>query len=167
MGEILIGSPTPVPSPKGEGRLGLLLFVVWIHFEIVFLFLKAPPCGGGVGERLLLLFAESLIGGGIHQVAEFIFVREFHLDNPVGESVLVEEFGLVLQSFVDLYDGTADGRDEVAGSLDALDGAKLFACCDFVVHVGHVNIHHVAQSVLSIVGNTNVTKFAFYANVLV
>ena len=36
MGEILIGSPTPVPSPKGEGRQGLLLFVVWIHFEIVF-----------------------------------------------------------------------------------------------------------------------------------
>jgi hypothetical protein len=109
----------------------------------------------------------SLVSLNVHQVVELSGVGELYFDDPVGESVLVEELGLIFEGFVDLYDGAADRGDEVAGSLDALYGAKLFACGDFVVHFGHVNIHDIAQSVLSIVRNTNVTKFAFYANVLV
>ena len=103
----------------------------------------------------------------IHEVVELGGVGELDFDNPVGESVLVEEFGFVLQGLVDFHDGAADGGDEVAGGLDALHGAKLFACGDFVVNLGHVDINDVAQSVLSIVRDTNVTEFAFYANVLV
>ena len=109
----------------------------------------------------------SLVSFDVHQVVKLGGVGELNFDDPVGESVLVKEFGLVLQSLVDFNDGSADGCDEVAGGLDALHGAKLFACSDFVIDLWHIDIHHVAQCVLSIVGNTNVTKFAFYANILV
>ena len=109
----------------------------------------------------------SLVSLNVHQVVELSGVGELYFDDPVGESVLVEELGFIFEGFVDLNYGAADRGDEVAGSLDALHGAKLFACGDFVVNFGHVNIHDITQSVLSIVRNTNVTKFAFYANVLV
>lgn len=108
-----------------------------------------------------------LVSFHVHEVIEFALVAELDLDNPVGESVLVEQFGLIVEGFVDLHDGAADGRDEVAGGLDTFHGAEFLACGDFIVHFRHVHIDHVAQSVLSVVADTNVTKFAFYANVLV
>ena len=109
----------------------------------------------------------SLVGFDIHEVVEFRLVGELDFDNPVAESVLVEEFGLVLEGFVDLYDGAADGSNQVAGSLHALHCAELFACGDLVIDFGHIDIHDITQCVLSIVRNSNVTKFAFNANVLV
>ena len=109
----------------------------------------------------------SLIGFDIHEGIELGGVRELYFNDPVCESVLIEQFGLILEGFVDLDDGAADGGDEVAGGFDTFYGAKLFACGDFVVHFGHINVNDVTQCVLSIVADTNVTKFAFYANVLV
>ena len=108
-----------------------------------------------------------LVSLNVHEVVEFGGVGELDLDDPVGEGVLVEELGLVLEGFIHLDDGAADGCDEVAGGLDALYGAKLLACGDFIVHFRHVDVYDVAQGVLSIVADTNVTKFAFYANILV
>ena len=108
-----------------------------------------------------------LVGFDVHEVVEFCGVGELDFDNPVAEGVLVEELGFVLQGLVDLDHCAADGSDQVAGSLYAFYGAKLFACGDFIIYFGHVHIHDITQSVLSVVRNTNVTKFAFYANVLV
>ena len=103
----------------------------------------------------------------IHEVVELGWVGELNLDDPVSESVLVEELGLALEGFVDFDHSAADGSYQVAGGLDALNSAKLLTCGDFVIHFGHVHIYDITQSVLSIVRDTNVTKFAFYANVLV
>ena len=119
------------------------------------------------GEGWVFLFAMLLICLHVHEVVELGGVGELNLDDPVAESVLVEELGLVLEGFVDLNDGTADRSNQVAGGLHTLHGAELFACGDFIVHLGHIDIHDITQRVLSIVRNTNVTKFAFYANVLV
>ena len=49
------------------------------------------------------------VGSGIHEVVEFALVAEFHLDNPVFESVFVEQFGLVFEGFVHFDNGSADG----------------------------------------------------------
>ena len=109
----------------------------------------------------------SLICFDIHEVVELGGIGELDFDDPVGESILVEELGLILEGFVYLDDCAADGSYQVASGLDAFHGAELFTCSDFVVHLGHVNIDHITQCVLSVVRNTNKTKFAFNANVLV
>ena len=74
----------------------------------------------------LFVGAESLVSLSVHEVVKLCGVGELDLDNPVGESVLVEEFWLVLQSFVDLYDGTADGRYVVACRFEDLVLGKVF-----------------------------------------
>ena len=57
----------------------------------------------------MLFGAESLVSLGIHQGVELALVAEFYLDNPVLESILIDEFGLILEGLVDLYNGSADG----------------------------------------------------------
>ena len=69
---------------------------------------------------------------------------------------------MVLKGFVHLKHGAADRRDEVGGGLDALDGAKLFAGFEHIIHFGHINIHHIAQLLLGVIGNTNVAGRAVY-----
>ena len=95
------------------------------------------------------------------------WVAEFNLDNPVGKSVLVNQSGFVLKGFVDFNNGAANRRDEVAGCLYAFNGAKFFACFNFVVNFGHVNVNHCAKSVLCIVADANICYVAFNFNVFV
>ena len=103
----------------------------------------------------------------VHQRLEFRGVGELHLDNPIAKGIFVQKLWRVFESLVDFNDCAAYGRDEVACCLDALNGAKLFACCNFVVHIGHIDINHIAERVLGIVRDTYITVFAFNANILV
>ena len=73
------------------------------------------------------LLTNLLVGGCVEEAVEFGRVSKFNLDDPVLISILVDELGLAFESAIDLEDGAADGRVEVAGSLHALHGAKLFA----------------------------------------
>ena len=55
---------------------------------------------------LMLVSTQFLISSCIHQVVEFFLVGQLYLDDPVCESVFVQQFGLILESFVHLYDNT-------------------------------------------------------------
>ena len=52
-------------------------------------------------------------------------------------------------------------------AVDAFHGTELFACCYFVLHFWHVDVDNIAECVLGIVGDANITVFTFNANVLV
>ena len=116
----------------------------------------------------MFVVAMFLVGGGIHQGIQFCLVGEFHLDNPTGaERILIDELRLVFESFVHLDHGAADWSDEVAGSFNAFHSAEFLACGYFVVFFGHININHVAESVLSVVADADDSNVSFYTNILV
>ena len=83
------------------------------------------------------------------------------------DGVLVDEARIVDELFVLLEHGTADGRDEVAGGLDALYGSEFFAGDNVVALIGHVDIDDVAESVLGIVGDSDEADVAVDAHVFV
>ena len=86
-----------------------------------------------MGAEIQKLFlANFSVSGCIHEGVNLRGVGDFHLHNPVGVSVLVNEFGSILKSLVDFNYLAADGRHKVAGSLYGLHGAELFAGCDFI-----------------------------------
>src|SRR5574344_1645183 len=116
--------------------------------------------------KLVFVLAVLLVSGGIHEVVELSLVRELHLDNPVLESILIEEFGSILKSLVHLNDSSADRRNQVAGSLHALHGTEVLACLYLVIHFGHIYIHHITQGVLRIIGDSYIAILAFHSHIL-
>ena len=76
------------------------------------------------------------------------------------------ELGLIFQRLVGFNHHSCNGGYQVAGSFDTFYGTKILTCRHLIVYVWHVNIDHVAQCVLCIVANANVTKVALNTYIL-
>ena len=101
---------------------------------------------------LLLVVTELLVSLGIHEVVELRRIRQFNLDDPVGEGILIDELWLIFQGFIHLYDLAADRTVEVTGSFDALDSTKLLTGFNLIIDIRHININHITECVLSVIG---------------
>ena len=99
--------------------------------------------------------AVGVVGGFVHELVEFRRVGHLDFDNPVGVGVLIDQTGVVDELLVDFDDGAAHGGDEVGGGLDALYRTEVFACGDVVALFGHVNVDHVAEGFLGVVGDAD------------
>ena len=116
---------------------------------------------------MLFFGAELGVGGFVEKAVEFGGIGQLDLDDPVLDGVLVDEARIVDELFVLLEHGTADGRDEVAGGLDALYSSEFFACDDVVTLIGHIDIDDVAESVLCVVSDSDEADVAVDAHVFV
>jgi hypothetical protein len=107
---------------------------------------------------LYLVLDICLVFALILQGLQFLLdpVLNLQLDHPpVGLGALVNGAGLLLQGLVDLDDGAADGAQDVAGALDALDGADGVAGRDLLARLGQLDKDDVAQRRRGVVGDAD------------
>mmetsp|Transcript_12883 Transcript_12883/g.45717 ORF Transcript_12883/g.45717 Transcript_12883/m.45717 type:complete len:205 (-) Transcript_12883:31-645(-) len=87
-----------------------------------------------------------LVRRRVHELLELRGLGDLDLDEPaVLERGRVDEARRVAECLVHLGDGARDGRVDVGGGLDRLDGAKRLALDDLVADVGEVDEDDVAE----------------------
>lgn len=106
------------------------------------------------GEGLVLLLT--------HEGLELLDARLVDLDlcDPAAAvgvvfGHLVDGAGLLLEAEVDLGDLAADGRVDVGGALDGLDGADGVALGDLRALLGELDVDDVAQGVGGVLGDAD------------
>lgn len=99
-----------------------------------------------------LLGSKRLVGLGIQQLVKLrgALLVNFDLDDPAAAGAvvlghLVDGGGLLLQQGVGVGDLAADGRVDVAGALDGLDGADGVALVSPFARGGQLDVDDVAQ----------------------
>ena len=108
-----------------------------------------------------MLFADCLVSLGVEKILEFFGVVNFHLDNPVAESIFVDELWIIGKLLVNFNHCSGYRRDKVACCLYTFNSAEFFALSYFVVNVGHINVNYVAKLMLCIVGDAYICIFSF------
>ncbi len=97
--------------------------------------------GNALGLQCDAGLEQLRVGGGVEELVELGRVRRLQRDHPRRlPAVLVDELGLVLEGRVDARDLAAQGREEIAERLDALDRAERLPGRQRVARL-HVEVH--------------------------
>src|SRR5690606_11470840 len=107
---------------------------------------------GSSSEYMVL--ERSLVACRIEKVVEVSRVFRLDLEDPVVESGLVDQVGLVVEGFVEFHDFASHRGVDVGSGFNGFDYTCHFSGLQCCAHVHIADVHQVAQLLLRVLCNT-------------